>query len=162
MNCKKKDLQMLVDWLHAAHEYMFQNVVMVWVNLLGGGTRDSFATGFLTYIPTHAIGFPPGPNRSDDETTDYFQGNLVNTMENTIEGPGHSHLIIEMADPVVNLYLLNVKNNQIETVRMKSAPCEKSGQNLKIKTEGDDGLSYEILLSARKVLAVPHQVIWQR
>jgi|GEM_PF-6442603 len=155
MNCKNKDLEMFIDWLHANREYMFQNVVIAWVNISGGRQTNSFATGFLTFVPTHVIGLPPGPTRPERNIFDFFQGNLINTAE----GTGHAHLIIKMDDPEIEIYLLNVQNNRIETVKMKAAPCEKSDHTLTIKTEGDDGLSYEITLSAQKVLAVPHQVI---
>jgi len=155
MNCKNRDLEMFVDWLHAGREYMFQNVVIAWVNISGGRQVNSFATGFLTFVPTHALGLPPGPTRPERNTFDFFQGNLINTTA----GTGHTHLIIKMGDPVVEIYLLNVQDHRIETVKMQPAPCELSGNTLTLKTEGDDGLSYEIILSAQKVLAVPHQVI---
>ena len=144
MNCKKVNLQMFIDWLHAGHEYMFQNVVTAWGNLSRGGLSDIFATGFLSFVPTHIIGFPLGPTSPMRDFSDYFQGNLLNTLE----GTGHSHMIIKLADPVIEIYLLNVQNDKIET----------SGATVTIRTEGDDGLAYEIILSARKVFAVPHQI----
>jgi hypothetical protein len=154
MNCKTKNLQMFVDWLHAAQEYMFQNVVAVRVNISGGRQLDTFAMGFLTFVPTHILGLPAGPYPPERNVSDYFQGNLLNT-----EGEGHSQIIIELADPTIQIYLLNVRNKQVETIKMKAAPCEISGNTLTIQTEGDDGLSYEIILSARKALTVPHQII---
>lgn len=154
MNCKKENLQMFIDWLHAGHEYMFQNVVSAWINLSRGGLSDIFATGFLTFVPTHIIGFPLGPTSPMRDISDYFQGNLLNTLE----GTGHSHMIIKLADPEIEIYLLNVQNDKIETVKMKPAPCETSGHTVTIRTEGDDGLAYEIILSTRKVFAVPHQI----
>jgi len=156
MNCKNKDLEIFVDWLHAANEYMFQNVVIAWINISGGGLLNNFATGFLTFVPTHVIGLQPVQTRLERNTSDFFQGNLINTDAET----GHAaQLIIKMEDPAVEIYLLNVKNGKIETIKMNASPCEISGHTLTIRTEGDDGLSYEIILSAKKVLAVPHQII---
>lgn len=154
MNCKKENLQMLVDWLHAAREYMFQNVVMARVNISGGRQLDTFAMGFLAYVPSHVIGLPPNPNPPGRNISDYFQGNLINT----IHGVGNTHMIIEMAEPTIEIILQNVKGHQIETIKMKPAPCETSGNNVTIRTDGDDGLAYEIILSAGSVLA-PHQII---
>ena len=154
MNCKKKDLQMFVDWLQAAHAYMFQNVVTARVNIYGGRQSEPFAMGFLTFVPTHSIGLPAGPKGVGRNVADYFQGNLVNTSE----GSGTTQMIIEMGDPWVTIYLLNVQKHNIETITMRAAPCETSGDTLRIKTDGDDGLSYIITLSAKRVLAAAHQI----
>ena len=154
MNCKKKNLQMFVDWLHAAHDFMFENVVTVRVNISGGRQSDTFAMGFLTFVPTYVLGLPPGPYPPDRNISDFFQGNLVNT----IEGDGHTQILIELADPTIDIYLLNVQNNKIETIKMKAAPCETLGNTVIFRTEGDDGLLYEIILAAKKVLALPHQI----
>ena len=154
MNCKNKDLQSFVNWLQSASEYMFRNVVTARVNISGGRQSDTFAMGFLSFVPTHIIGLPAGPKGPERNVPDYLQGNLVNTNE----GLGTTRMVIEMGEPSIGIYLLNVHNNQIETIKMKAAPCEISGNTLRIMTEGDDGLSYEIKLSTRKALAVSHQM----
>ena len=155
MNCKKENLQMLVDWLHAAQEYMFQNVVTARINISGGGLSDTtFATGFLTFVPTHITGLPPHPNVPGRNISDYFQGNLINSLE----GEGHTFMTIELAEPVIEIILQNVQDFRIETVKMQAAPCRTSGNSVTIQTKGDDGISYEIILSARRVFAVPHQI----
>ena len=145
---------MFVDWLHAGHEYMFQNVVTARINISGGRQSDTFAMGFLTFVPTHITGLLPSPDHMGRNISDYFQGNLVNTAE----GDGNTHILIELAEPAVEIVLQNVRNRQIETIKMKAAPCEKFGNSMTIQTEGDDGLSYEIILSARKVLAFSHHI----
>ena len=140
-NCKKISLQLFIDWLYSAPGHMYQNVVTVRVNIYGGRQSDTFAMGFLTFVPTHIIGLPLGPYSPERNISDYFQGNLVNT----IEGDGHSQIIIELSDPTIKIFLLNIQNNQIETIKMKAAPCETSGNTVTIETDGDDGLSYGFL-----------------
>jgi len=154
MNCKKNDLKMFIDWIHSARAYMFQNVVAARINIIGGAQSDAFAMGFLDFVPTHIIGILPDENHKGRNISDFFQANLMNMND----GNGSTNITIELDDPEINITLQNLMNNRIETVKMKNAPCIKSDDKLTIKTEGDDGLLYEIILSTRKVLALPHHV----
>jgi len=154
MNCKKSDLGMFIDWIHAANEYMFENVVAVRINIVGGAQSDAFAMGFLEFVPTHIIGILPDAKHKGKNVSDFFQANLMNMNE----GDSSTNLIIEIDDPDINIIIQNIMDHRIETVKMKTSPCIKSDNKLTIKTEGDDGLSYEIILSARKVLALPYQI----
>lgn len=155
MNCKKEQMQMFIDWLQAANDYMFENAVVAVVNLAGGGIHDNFAMGFLHFMPSHVLGHPVSTTHPGKKVADYFQGNLINI----IEGDTHTHMTIFLAEREIEIYLQNIDNQQIETIRLAPAPCEISGNTMRIRTDGSDGLTYDLRLSARKVLAMPHQMI---